>query len=69
MSCYDECFSERKMTLKEKWKYFKDGEFILIDTEHFSFCIDRDWLSFEVGFSWKYRQFHIQILCLVFDVY
>ena len=56
-------------TLKEKWEYFKDGEFHLIDTEHFCFAIDRDWLSVEIGFSWKYRMFHVQILCFVVDIY
>lgn len=56
-------------TFKEKWECFKDGECSVIDTMHFSFAIDRDWLSVEVGFSWKYRMFHVQILCFVFDIY
>jgi hypothetical protein len=68
MKAYDECFSEKK-TFKEKWEYFKDGEFNLIDTEHFSFAIDRDFLALEIGFSCKFRMFHIQILCFVIDIY
>ena len=46
-----------------------NGQISVIDTEHFAISIDKDWLSLSVSLSWKFRMFHVQILCFVFEVY
>lgn len=53
---------------KKEWQVY-GGSISVIDTEHFSFAIDKEWVSFDIGFSWVKRTFHVQILCLVFDFY
>lgn len=50
---------------KRDWKYY-GGEVNIIDTKHFSLDFDKDYITFQISFSWSYRLLVISIFNLVF---
>lgn len=53
---------------KRDWKIF-GGEVNIIETEHFSLDFDKDYITFQISFSWRYRLLVISIFNLVFRFY
>lgn len=53
---------------KRDWKYF-GGEVNIIETEHFSLDFDKDYITFQISFSWRYRLLVVSIFNLVFRFY
>ena len=45
------------------------GEVPVIDTEHFSFAIDKDYISFSLSLSIRYRLLYVAFLWFVIRVY
>lgn len=53
---------------KRDWKVF-GGEVNIIETKHLSIGLDKDFITFQVSFSWRYRFLIISIFNLVFRFY
>ena len=52
---------------KTEWKW--GGEVNVIEADHFSLDIDRDFCGVEITFSWKYRMALIRLLHIVVRFY
>ena len=52
---------------KRDWK--NGGEVSVIDTKHFSFDIDKDYISFSLSLSIRYRLLYIAFLWFAIRVY
>lgn len=53
---------------KSDWVHF-GGEVSIIDTKHFSLDFDKDYITFQISFSLRYRLLVISIFNLVFRFY
>ena len=53
---------------KFEWAHF-GGEVNVIDAKHFKLSIDKDYVAFQISFSWRYRLLVISIFNLVFRFY
>lgn len=53
---------------KRDWKNF-GGEVNIIESEHFSLDFDKDYITFQISFSWRYRLLVVSIFNLVFRFY
>ena len=53
---------------KRDWKVY-GGEINVIDSKHFSFDIDKDYISFGINVSFTYRLMCISFLCFVIRFY
>ena len=52
---------------KTEWKW--GGEVNVIDSNHFSLDIDRDFFGICFDFSWKLRMVYIKLLHIVIRIY
>lgn len=52
---------------KRDWE--NGGEVSVIDTKHFSFDIDKDYISFSLSLSIRYRLLYIAFLWFVIRIY
>ena len=58
-----------KINDKFKRDWENGGEVRVIDAEHFSFAIDKDYISFSLSLSIRYKLLYIAFLWFVIRVY
>lgn len=53
---------------KNDWRMYS-GLVNIINTKHFDLDFDKDYITFQISFSWRYRLLVISIFNLVFRFY
>lgn len=53
---------------KREWKLF-GPEVNIFESEHFTLSIDKHWIALDIAISLKLKSLHIQILCIIIDIF